>query len=185
MLAERVDEPKGFANTYHEWIGPDEGAFSLGKSWSDYVYANEGITYMADHGDPRVSWVARIANEGSSESQVTLDRSTSLLGLEITGTDYNQTVQVPAEVELVGRNEIRVSDKGILELGEGIVSSVRWVDVMAGGELRGGGSVNSSVFSDGPHFSPNGFFIPLQNSTCAPSGCLVLSPIQTKCADVS
>ena len=56
---------------------------------------------------------------------------------------------MPAEVELVGRNEIRVSDKGILELGEGIVSSVRWVDVMAGGELRGGGSVNSSVFSDG------------------------------------
>jgi len=149
MLAERVDEPKGFANTYHEWIGPDEGAFSLGKSWSDYVYANEGITHMSDDGDPRVSWVARIANEGSSDSQVTVDLSTSLLGLEITGTDYNQTVQVPAEVELIGRNEIRVSDKGILELGQGIVSSVRWVDVMGGGELRGGGSVNSSVFNQG------------------------------------
>ena len=78
-----------------------------------------------------------------------MDRSTSLLGLEITGTDYNQTVHVPAEVELIGRNEIRVSDKGILELGEGIVSSVRWVDVMAGGQLRGGGSVDSSVFNQG------------------------------------
>ena len=104
---------------------------------------------MVDNGDPRVSWVARIANEGSSDSEVAVDRSTSLLGLEITGTDYNQTVHVPAEVELIGRNEIRVSDKGILELGEGIVSSVRWVDVMAGGQLRGGGSVNSSVFNQG------------------------------------
>ena len=40
--------------------------------------------------------------------------------------------------------------------------------------------ISSSGLSDGPHFNPIGFFIPLQNSTCAPSGCLVLSPIQTK-----
>ena len=45
--------------------------------------------------------------------------------------------------------------------------------------------INSSGFNVGPHLSPIGFFIHLQNSTCAPSGCLVLSPIQTKCAEVS
>ena len=45
--------------------------------------------------------------------------------------------------------------------------------------------ISSSGFNVGPHLSPIGFFIPLQNSTCAPSGCLVLSPIQTKCAEVS
>ena len=40
--------------------------------------------------------------------------------------------------------------------------------------------INSSAFKVGPHFIPIGFFIPRQNSTWAPSGCLVLSPIQTK-----
>ena len=45
--------------------------------------------------------------------------------------------------------------------------------------------ISSSGFKVGPHFRPRGFLIPLQNSTCAPSGCLVLSPIHTKCAEVS
>ena len=39
--------------------------------------------------------------------------------------------------------------------------------------------ISSSDFNVGPHYNPKGFLIPLQNSTCAPSGCLVLSPIQT------
>jgi hypothetical protein len=37
----------------------------------------------------------------------------------------------------------------------------------------------------GPHFMPIGFFTPRQNSTCAPSGCRVRSPIQIMCAEVS
>ena len=45
--------------------------------------------------------------------------------------------------------------------------------------------IKSSAFKVGPHLIPIGFSIPLQNSTCPPSSCLVLSPIQTKCADVS
>ena len=40
--------------------------------------------------------------------------------------------------------------------------------------------IKSSGFKVGPHFIPIGFSIPLQNSTCPPSNCLVLSPIQTK-----
>ena len=40
--------------------------------------------------------------------------------------------------------------------------------------------IKSSGFKVGPHLIPTGFSIPLQNSTCPPSSCLVLSPIQTK-----
>ncbi len=149
MLAERVDEPKGFANTYHEWIGSDDGAFSKGRNWSDYVYANEGITYMTDDGDPQVSWVARVANEGVSDSGISVDRDTAFLGLEIAGAKSRQVVQVPDGVELVGRNEIRVSNNGVLELNGGSVSSVRWVDVLAGGELLGRGAIESSLYSEG------------------------------------
>ena len=39
--------------------------------------------------------------------------------------------------------------------------------------------IKSSAFKVGPHLIPIGFSIPLQNSTCPPSYCLVLSPIQT------
>ena len=45
--------------------------------------------------------------------------------------------------------------------------------------------ISSSPFSDGPHLIPIGFSIPLQNSTCPPLSCLVLSPIHTKWAEVS
>jgi len=149
MLAERVDEPKGFANTYHKWIGHDDGAFSRRENWSDYVYANEGITYMTDDGDPRVSWVARIGNHGNRDSRVSVDRSAAFLGLEIAGSSSKQAVLVPEGVELVGRNEIRISKNGVLELDGGSVSSVRWVDVLADGELRGSGTVESSLYSEG------------------------------------
>ena len=44
---------------------------------------------------------------------------------------------------------------------------------------------NSSGFSDGPHFMPIGFFTPRKNSTCAPSGCRVRSPIHSMWADTS
>ena len=36
---------------------------------------------------------------------------------------------------------------------------------------------------DGPHFSPIGFCTPRANSTCAPSGCRVRSPIQIMCPE--
>src|SRR6056300_979205 len=45
--------------------------------------------------------------------------------------------------------------------------------------------IKSSGSNVGPHLIPIGFSIPLQNSTCPPSNCLVLSPIQTKWAEVS
>ena len=38
-------------------------------------------------------------------------------------------------------------------------------------------ATKSSAFKVGPHLIPIGFSIPLQNSTCPPSNCLVLSPI--------
>ena len=69
LLGERVAEPRGFANTYHRWTGKDGAATSDADHWSDYVYANAGITYMTDAGAPRVSWIAIMENTGTTDAQ--------------------------------------------------------------------------------------------------------------------
>ena len=43
----------------------------------------------------------------------------------------------------------------------------------------------SSTVIEGPAFTPSGFAMPRQNSTCAPSSWRVRSPIHRKCALVS
>jgi hypothetical protein len=44
-------------------------------------------------------------------------------------------------------------------------------------------TLRSSTVVEGPHFRPTGFCTPRQNSTCAPSGWRVRSPIQIMCPD--
>ncbi|MEO0447168.1 MAG: sulfatase-like hydrolase/transferase [Verrucomicrobiota bacterium] len=56
LLGERVDEPHGFANTYHHWTGTSGAITSEAANWSDYVYENAGITYTTDDGAPQLSW---------------------------------------------------------------------------------------------------------------------------------
>ena len=74
LLGERVDEPKGFANTYHQFIGSEGANTSDPGNWSDYVYANAGITYMSDNGGPKPSWVAKIENTQSTDRSAIVDQ---------------------------------------------------------------------------------------------------------------
>lgn len=152
LTGERVDEPKGFANTYHNWTGApgtpgkDGAGTSKAENWSDYVYANAGITYTTDKGAPQLSWVARISNEGGSRKTANIDDNLEVLALEISGT---QTVALKNYKSITGRNEIRIASGGTVTLKAGRVSSLRWVDVQPGGILSGSGLIKATVYNNG------------------------------------
>jgi arylsulfatase A-like enzyme len=148
-LGERVTEPRGFANTYHRWTGKDRAAISDADNWSDFVYANAGITYMTDNGPPRVSWTALMENVSKVDAQAVADADVAFLGLEIRGKSAGQTLTVGDGVTVTGRNEIRVANQGTLSLDGGAVSSLRWVDVLAGGRLEGAGTVDATLYTQG------------------------------------
>ena len=79
LLDERVTEPKGFAITYHRWIGESRASTSDSDHWSDYTYANAGITYLHDGGAPRRSWVARVHNSGDEDNTASADEDLEFL----------------------------------------------------------------------------------------------------------
>jgi len=160
LLGERVTEPRGFANTYHRWIGVDKGDASDPGNWSDYIYSNAGVTYQEDRGSPRSSWIATVENSGSDSVTVRADSDLEFLGLEIGGgglREGGQTLMLGDEVDLVGRNEIRISQRGRLLMKGGKVSSLRWVDVLMDGALEGVGIIDSDLCASGAVIVPLDF----------------------------
>ncbi len=148
LLAERVTEPKGFANTYHRWTGSDRAAIASADNWSDYVYQNDGRTYMTDDGAPRVSWTAIMENKTNTPAAAIAKSRVPFLGLEIRGTAAQELV-VAESGRVTGRNEIRVAENGTLTLAGGTASSLRWIDILAGGTVRGAGSIDCSLYNVG------------------------------------
>lgn len=152
LLGERVTEPKGFANTHHHWKGKDGADTSDPDNWSDYIYANAGITYMTDDGAPQLSWVARIENKGTVPSTARANADLEFLALEIRGNvqgDATQTLLLGPGVHLTGRNEIRLGNGGVLTVDGGTVSTLRWVDIQPAASLKGVGSIDGIVYNNG------------------------------------
>jgi arylsulfatase A-like enzyme len=149
LLGERVAEPKGFANTYHHWVGGDSESTSDANNWSDYEYANAGIIYTTDDGAPRVSWTARLKNTGETENLAVANTDLEFLALEIKGHSAEQSLILDTEINLTGRNEIRISDNGSLTVNGGTVSSLRWIDIQSGGMLKGTGTIDATVYNSG------------------------------------
>lgn len=152
MLGERVTEPKGFANTYHHWNGQNGAKTSDPNNWSVYEYSNSGITYMIDDGAPRLSWVAKIENSSDRFATAQADADLEVLGLEILGNareNAGQSLVLGPAINLVGRNEIRLSAQATLTLNGGTVSSLRWIDIQPGATLNGHGSINAIVHNNG------------------------------------
>jgi arylsulfatase A-like enzyme len=154
LLGERVLEPRGFANTYHEWIGENGADASDPDNWSDYVYENAGVTYMTDEGAPQLSWVARIeTNHIANVALATSDLE--FLGLEIRGNsqeDAIQALQLNTGVNLTARNEIQLRAKGFLNINGGTVSTLRWIEIQPEAMLYGFGSIEGAVYNDGRVF---------------------------------
>jgi hypothetical protein len=152
LLGERVAEPKGFANTYHHWTGKDGAGTSDPENWSDYSYANAGITYMTDDGAPQLSWTARIENLSGKPNTARADADLKFLSLEIRGNRENnagQSLVLGPGIHLTGRNEIRLASNAVLTVDGGTVSSLRWIDIHRGGTLGGSGSIDSDIYNNG------------------------------------
>lgn len=152
LLGERVAEPRGFANTYHHWTGKDGATTSDAANWSDYQYANAGITYMTDRGSPQLSWIALMANTGNLPNTARADADLEFLGLEIRGNDSKKVMQslvLGPKVNLTGRNEIRVGPHATLTVDKGTVSSLRWIDILKGGVLTGTGKIDTTIYNAG------------------------------------
>ena len=164
LLDERVDEPKGFANTYHHWTGARSEDMTSADNWSGYVYANAGITYTTDDGPPQASWVARMENRGDkgasgfpgkrggSPKANARKTTAAFLALEIKGNPKSrakQAVLVGNDQALIGRNEVRISELGSVHLKGGRLESQRWVEIKAGGLLYGHGTVEGAIYNSG------------------------------------
>lgn len=151
LIGERVDEPRGFANTYHRWVGNDGATTSDPDNWSDYRYENEGITYMSDAGTPKLSWIARVENTTQNNNIANADSDLQFLGLEVRGAseDASQSLKLGPNVNLVGRNEIRIAPHGSLIVDKGTVSTLRWIEVEERGTLAGNGTIDGTVLNNG------------------------------------
>ncbi|GAB5559894.1 MAG: hypothetical protein SynsKO_15410 [Synoicihabitans sp.] len=148
LIGERVAEPRGFANTYHHWIGRDGDSTSSADNWSDYDYSNAGITYLTDAGKPRLSWTAHITNDGSVPVKARADQDLEVLALKISGKSTQELVLDPG-INLTGRNEVVLGTQGLLTLQGGSISSLRWIDVTADGEISGHGTINGDLYAEG------------------------------------
>ncbi|MEM6472055.1 MAG: sulfatase-like hydrolase/transferase [Planctomycetota bacterium] len=149
LVDERVNEPRGFANTYHRWVGPDKSVTSDESNWSDYRYSNDGVLYLSDDGAPRPSWVASlIATDESNVASV--DKDLRCLAIEISGNDTNrQLLVVPDGVTVEGRNEVRVGKGGTLVTQDATIRSMRAINIERGGQLLGNGTLDADVWNYG------------------------------------
>jgi arylsulfatase A-like enzyme len=149
MLGERVDEPKGFSNTYHNWIGSNASLAHEADNWSNFVYANEGITYTTDDGAPQVSWTAHMINSGGEANHAVANKDLEFLALHIGGEQAAQSLVLDPYIQLTGRNEIRIANHGSLTVNQGKVSSLRWIEIANGGSLKGNGEIEGDVYNAG------------------------------------
>ncbi|MGI9242584.1 MAG: sulfatase-like hydrolase/transferase [Verrucomicrobiales bacterium] len=151
MLGERVAEPRGFANSYHHWTGDDGALTSDADNWSDYEYANAGVTYFTDDGPPQLSWTAKIVNQASTRAVARAEADLEFLGLEISGgrAGSKQFLKLGPGVNLLGRNQIRLLKGGNLSVDGGTVSSLRWLDIAEGATLIGHGRIEGDIYSSG------------------------------------
>lgn len=149
LLGERVTEPRGFANTYHHWIGANGALAGDPANWSDYVYANEGITYTTDAGAPQLAWTAHMINTTEEKNYAVANQNLEFLALEIGGESAKQSLVLDPYINLTGRNEIRISNQGSLTLNQGSISTLRWVEISLGGDLKGTGTVEGCVYNQG------------------------------------
>jgi len=152
LIGERVDEPKGFSISYHEFVGADGSRTSNPDAWSDYVYENAGIRYQEVTGPPQRSWVASMVNRSKTSQVARVNQDLRVLALELKGNPESKAVQqvdLGAGTELEGRNEIRIGAGGWLQMRGGRVSTLRWVEIQPGGRVSGHGMIAGDVYHRG------------------------------------
>ncbi|WP_425399010.1 sulfatase-like hydrolase/transferase [Aeoliella sp.] len=137
-LAEGVEQPDSYSVEYHTWVGDHNGSVASDSNWSGT-------------GNPAGNWSAVVFNTVGSSRIAHVDQNVDTLGFEVRGNGpaASQTVIVEQGAELTGRNEIRISENGLIELQDATLRSVRWVDVLSDGALTGNGQVVADVYNFG------------------------------------
>ena len=121
---------------YRTWTGPSGGNVQDRTSW-------DGVS------QPTNQWSAVMANTTASPRIAHVSDDVTTLGFEVRGTTAAQVVDVHPGRTLTGRNEVRISNNGRVDLEDGTLASNRWVNVRAGGEIRGKGTVSGDVYNQG------------------------------------
>ncbi len=121
---------------YRTWSGPSGGALQTASSWGQQTA-------------PDRYWSAVVANNGASPAIAHVSADVTTLGVEVRGQSAMQVVNVHAGKTLTGLNEVRVGNHGRIDLAGGTVASSRWVNVLAGGQVIGQGTVQGDVYNQG------------------------------------
>jgi len=137
-VAEGAGQADSFAVAYRTWTGGNGDDLGLDANWS-------GAGAPANH------WSAVMANTAAVDHSSQLSANLTTLGFEVRGNgpSATQTVVVPDGRVLEGRNEIRISPYGVIDIQGGTVASNRWVDVLSDAKLSGFGSIGADVYSMG------------------------------------
>jgi len=139
---EHAGTPAGQCATYHNWIAKNGGAFADADNWSEYKYANAGITYQEEAGGPKPSWIIQIEGERPKAIMVDADASVLALGMK-DGTALSVTAK------LTVRNELRIGLGSVVGLREGGEIQARQIEIQSGGMLAGDSQVNGTIYNHG------------------------------------
>ena len=121
---------------YRTWSGPSGGTLQTASYWGSPTA-------------PDRYWSAVVANTSATPAVAHVSADVTTLGIEIKGSTAIQVVNVHAGRTLTGLNEVRIGNHGRIDLDGGTVSSSRWMNVKAGGQLVGQGAVVGDVYNSG------------------------------------
>lgn len=121
---------------YRTFTGPNGGNLQSAANWNG-------------NSRPHGYWSASIVNQGAAPAIAYVTDSVATLGVEVRGQTALQVVDVHAGRTLSGRNEVRIGANGRVDLSGGTLATNRWVNIRAGGELRGEGTVVGDIYNEG------------------------------------
>ncbi|MCC6494482.1 MAG: sulfatase-like hydrolase/transferase [Pirellulales bacterium] len=130
---------------YKTWAPTGESAdFFAAANWSGGTQFNEpGSPEAIDwNTGPADNWLATLRNNRPTPQQVILNANAQLLAIDVRGGVSQMTLQVAPGVELSGRNGIRISAGGTIELLDGGLNTIRDVEILPGGQLAGTGLIS-------------------------------------------
>jgi len=142
-----------FSNSFRTWEGSNGSPFEADASWSDAAYPS-GNALANDYSPntPNLRWNAVMKNTTSEDSSTSLANDEQLLAIEVGGNTVSgntQTVNVSNGLTLTGRNEIRISELGVMALNNGTLDTLRWVDLFNTATLSGAGSITGALYHSG------------------------------------
>ena len=151
-VAEGLDQPVGYHAVHRTWVGSDGADLFDAANW----------TGTDPEETPDARWMAVVNNLTAVPAMVTIAKNADFLGLEVRGEGASQTLRITQGAQLTGRNEIRIAAGGVIDIDNGSIDTVRWVDVLPGGKLSGTGQINGQVYNAGevtPGASPGRFVV--------------------------